>query len=327
MTRIRGIDFDAPGRQLGSIDVVHSDNRHDNGTIPVPIAVLSGGPGPTALLVAGTHGDEYEGQVLLQRLVRELAPQEVQGRLIVLPALNLPAVRDAGRVSPLDGGNLNRSYPGDGQGGPTEQIAHVVSTDLLPLADYALDLHSGGSASVYLPSAFVYDGPCPQALDAKRRAAEALGLPWSFLVPERLEPKSFSTASDEAGVCMIATELAGGGGVTTEVVRAGGAGLHHLLAHWGFVTPDPDNPTAATRWLALDENSAIPTPSRGLFDPIVALADVVDAGALIGWVHPVEELHLASVPVRAPRAGVVAVMRRPPMVELGDHLFHLATQL
>lgn len=327
MTPIRGIDLDAPGRQLGSIDLDHSDNRHDNGIIPVPIALLSGGEGPTTLLLAGTHGDEYEGQVVLQRLVRTLAPEKIHGRLIVLPALNLPAVRAAGRVSPLDGGNLNRSYPGARDGGPTGQVAHAVTTHLLPIADHAVDLHSGGSTSVYLPSAFVYDGPDPDAFAAKRRAAEAMGLPWSFLVPGRFEPRSFSTACDDAAVCMIATELGGGGAVTPAVVEAADRGLHRLLAHWGHLEePGPHEPQTS-RWLRLDLDSAVRTPCRGLFEPTVALGDAVGAGDWIGRVHPIEELHADSIPVIAPRAGVVAIVRRPPLVELGDHLFHLASDV
>lgn len=324
MARIRGIDFDAPGRQLGSVDLSHSDNRHDNGVIPVPIAVLSGGAGPTTLLLAGTHGDEYEGQVVLQRLVRTLTPETLHGRLIVLPALNLPAVRAAARVSPLDGGNLNRSYPGAGDGGPTDQIAHAVTTQLLPIVDHALDLHSGGSTSVYLPSAFVYDGPDGEAFASKKRAAEAMGLPWSFVVPGRFEPRSFSTACDDAAICMIATELGGGGAVTPAVVEAADRGLRRLLAHWGHLDePGPDEPQAS-RWLRVDHDSAVRTPCRGLFEPTVSLGDVVGAGARIGWVHPIEELFSESVPVIAPRSGVVAVVRRPPLVDLGDHLFHLA---
>lgn len=327
MAPIRGIDFDAPGRQLGSIELEHSDNRHDNGVIPVPVAVLSGGPGPTTLLLAGTHGDEYEGQVVLQRLIRRLDPEKVNGRLIILPALNLPAVRVAGRVSPLDGGNLNRCYPGSERGGPTAQIAYVVARQLLPLADNALDLHSGGSTSVYLPSAFVYDGPDPVAFEAKRRAADAMGLPWSILVPAGFEPRSFSAACDDAGVRMVATELGGGGAVSPDVVSAADQGLRRLLAHWGHVEQPGSGPPPSSRWLRLDQESAVQTPSRGLFEPTAALGDAVDVGDPLGWVHPVEELFRESIPVTAPRAGVVAVVRRPPLVELGDHLFHLASNL
>ena len=108
-----GIDFSATGKQLGYGHVVHSDNVHDGSIIPVPVAVISSGPGPVALVVAGTHGDEYEGQILAHELIRELEPGQLNGTVIVVPAANSPAVRAAARVSPIDAGNLNRSYPGN----------------------------------------------------------------------------------------------------------------------------------------------------------------------------------------------------------------------
>lgn len=133
--RIVGIDFAAPGKQLGHLAIVHSDNEHDGAVIPVPIAVISGlngTAGPTILLTAGTHGDEYEGQVLLHELIRGIDPAQVHGRIIVLPSLNLPAVREGRRVSQVDGANLNRALPGNSAGGPTDQIAQIIEGLLLP---------------------------------------------------------------------------------------------------------------------------------------------------------------------------------------------------
>lgn len=328
MSRVlHGVDLGARGRQFGALHLRHSDNRYDNGVVPVPAAVLSGGAGPTALLVAGTHGDEYEGQVVLHRLLRDTPPEEVTGRLIVLPALNLPAVRGAARVSPLDGGNLNRLYPGSPSGGPTQQIAHAVVSGLLPHADLALDLHSGGSTSHYLPSAFVYEGPDPAAWDAKRRLTGLLGMPWAMTVPERFEPGSFSSAADRAGVPMISTELGGGGEVDPLIVEQAVHGLRRVLEGAGVLAPSGRTPSPpATRWIALGEDCAVLTPARGLFEPLARLGSRVAEGELLGRIHPVEELDRASVPVVAHRDGLVAVVRRPPLVELGDCLYHLADE-
>ena len=41
--------------------------------MPVPIAVLNNGEGPRILLTGGNHGDEYEGQVVLTRLIQAVA--------------------------------------------------------------------------------------------------------------------------------------------------------------------------------------------------------------------------------------------------------------
>ena len=85
------------------------------------------------------------------RMVNDLQPKDITGQVIIVPGLNTPAVRASSRVSPLDGKNLNRTFPGDPTGGVTDQIAHYVETELLPLSDAAIDLHSGGKASFFTP--------------------------------------------------------------------------------------------------------------------------------------------------------------------------------
>ena len=81
--------------------------------MPIPIAVIKNGSGPTVLMEGGNHGDEYEGPIILGRMIRELDAAEIQGRLILLPAVNTPAVIAGRRTSPVDGLNFNRAFPGD----------------------------------------------------------------------------------------------------------------------------------------------------------------------------------------------------------------------
>ena len=64
-------------------------------------------------------GDEFEGLSTIMRLVATLDPKDISGQILFLPAFNTPAVAASSRVSPLDGENLNRAFPGDGLGGPT----------------------------------------------------------------------------------------------------------------------------------------------------------------------------------------------------------------
>ena len=47
--------------------------------LPIPVTVLNNGPGRTALVMAGNHGDEYPGQVAILKLARELVPEQVRG--------------------------------------------------------------------------------------------------------------------------------------------------------------------------------------------------------------------------------------------------------
>lgn len=98
----------------------------------IPPTVIRGGAGPTALLTGGNHGDEDEGPIARRQLARELEPGQVAVRVIILPRMNHPAVRAGTRVSPIDGVNMNRCFPGRPDGTVTERIAHYVDSVLVP---------------------------------------------------------------------------------------------------------------------------------------------------------------------------------------------------
>jgi N-alpha-acetyl-L-2,4-diaminobutyrate deacetylase len=141
------VAFDRPGKQHGHLCVPYSYNLGGWANLLIPITVVSNGPGRTALVMAGNHGDEYPGQVAILKLMRELAPEQARGRIILIPTLNQPAARAATRLSPLDGKNLNRCFPGRADGTVTEMIAHYVTTVLFPLADIVIDIHTGGRST------------------------------------------------------------------------------------------------------------------------------------------------------------------------------------
>ena len=77
-------DFDAPGKHCDYVRLPHSVHRSAYGWLPIPIVCINGGEGPTVLLMSGTHGDEYEGQVTLSKLIHQIEPNDIQGRLIIL---------------------------------------------------------------------------------------------------------------------------------------------------------------------------------------------------------------------------------------------------
>lgn len=322
-----GIDFSATGKQLGYGHVVHSDNVHDGAIIPVPVAVISSGPGPVALVVAGTHGDEYEGQVLAHELIRELDPRDLSGTMIIVPAANSPAVRGAARVSPIDAGNLNRSYPGRANGGPTEQVAALIAGELLPRADFVIDMHSGGSNSTYLPCTFIYRGPDEELWREKVRAARLLGLPYVMVVAPMLEPGSLSSAGDLAGIPTISTELSGAGTVDRHALGAMRRGMPQLLAGLGILKDPAAAITAEPQWLELVPESPVTSTAAGLFEPLVDLGEAVRAGQSVARVHFIDELDRQPRLYQARIDGVVGILRRPTLVAPGTHLMHIAPVL
>ncbi len=246
------VDFEASGAQRGFVRLFHSVHRSAYGYIPIPIVVLKNGEGPTALFVSGTHGDEYEGQVALCNLARELEPATISGRVILLPAANLPAALAGTRTSPIDDGNLNRLFPGDAEGSVTEQIAYFIEHELVPRADIVVDLHSGGSSLHYVPSALMMqDDENPARQAGLLAALRAFGSPISYIghaAPGQGALRTTAGAALRHGKLALGTELGGSGTVTSAALRIAEQGLRNVLAHMNIL-PGHSITTGGTRIL------------------------------------------------------------------------------
>ncbi len=311
------IDLEARGRQIGSLHLVHSDDRHAFGHVPVPVAVLSGAPGPTVLLVAGTHGDEYEGQAILLGLIHALEPATLNGRVVVLPGLNRAAIAASRRVSPLDGVNLNRAFLDGAPSGPTRAIAAFVET-LLPSCALVADIHSGGSAAVYADAVLATRTEDRALFAANVAAARATRLPFIQLLVETSSSTSLNSASAAAGVPMVAMELGGGGKTARLSHTRGRDAVLALLIHAGVLVGDL--PAAKQRVVAIRRpHGAVVAPSDGVVEPLVMPGDDVAEGGGVAVLHHWREPHRPPLMLRAAVAGVVLAVAARGRLEPGDH--------
>ncbi|MBT0781468.1 succinylglutamate desuccinylase/aspartoacylase family protein [Paracoccus sp. pheM1] len=327
------LDLDAPGKASGWIDLSHSDDRHDFGVIRSPIGVIAGGEGPTALVVGGNHGDEYEGQLITRRLFEALEPQDVAGRLILVPALNMPAVMARTRVSPLDGGNMNRVFPGATGQGPTRALAGFLNRHLLPRAGLVIDLHSGGGTTNYLDAAYLTLTGDP-AQDRRGAAlARAFGLPWTMVVGLGSTGGDLDSAALAAGCAMISCELGGMAQVSPRSLGHGWNGILNLLAHEGIVAPEATKrlatgPACQTRFVDLGAGGRQVTAMRhALAEPLVELGDEVAEGQPVAKLYDLFDITQAPQVLTAPVAGRVLIRRRNGLVGHGDHLFVIGPEI
>lgn len=321
------LELDAMGKRAGFFDLTHSDDRYAFSAIRSPLGVIRGGEGPTALVCAGNHGDEYEGQIIARRLYHRLNASDLKGRLILAPALNMPAVLTSSRVSPLDGGNLNRSFPGAAFATPTQEIAGFVATQLMPLADIAIDLHSGGTGADYIDCAYFCLSPDRARNFQTRELANAMGLANTMVVPADDTPGDFDGSAHAAGCAMLSCELGGEGKIALRSLEAGWRGVLRVLVHSGVLMERAAKrlgmtPTTGTRFLDMGAKAEyITAQTHGLWEPLVAIDATVHAGQTLALMHNTYRLDAAPQELCATSDGIVVIRRATPIVAPGDHLF------
>ncbi|WP_027803572.1 succinylglutamate desuccinylase/aspartoacylase family protein [Paraburkholderia dilworthii] len=317
------IDFELDGKQTGSLRLPISSDLSAYGWIPIPLVCIKNGDGPTAVLIAGTHGDEYEGQIALLELARSIEPSEVHGRIIILPALNFPAVEAGRRVSPLDEGNLNRLYPGEAHGTATQMIAHYMATVLLPMADLVVDLHSGGRSLDYVPCALVRPFADNDLDDRQMTMLRIFGAPFSCVTDGKGGggDTTLPATAEKLGVPVITAELGGGAMLRSYGKELARLAVLRLLDHIDLrvdgALPQPEQ----TRVMVGGRGGFLYAEAEGLFEPASKPGDEVTAGQHAGYLHSIERPTEAPVGLVFNVSGVVACRRFPTLTRRGDCLY------
>jgi predicted deacylase len=315
------VDFEASGRQVGALHIPHSPHDDAWGSTCIPLAVIANGTGPTVVLTGGNHGDEYEGPIALGELIRDLDPGSIQGRLVILPALNIPAVMAGRRTSPVDGLNLNRTYPGDPAGTLSQQISAFMCDVAYPMADAFIDLHSGGSSLDIMPSAIVEPAPTPEHHRRNVAAVLAFDAPLTVVISNLGETRTSTASSVRAGLTTVGTEMAGGGTVGIDALKICRRGVRNVLAHLGVMEPAIGSALDERERTILEIPGAkgyVFATGDGVFEPFHANGTSVSAG------QPAGRIHFLADPSRAPdelvygQDGIVYGRRQPGRVGPGN---------
>jgi N2-acetyl-L-2,4-diaminobutanoate deacetylase len=311
------VDFERDGVQNGFLRLPYSRDDSAWGTIMIPIAVIRNGSGPTALMTGANHGDEYEGAVALFDLANALRPEDVRGRIIIVPAMNYPAFRAGRRTSPIDGGNMNRAFPGRPDGTVTEKIADYFQRTLLPMADYVLDLHSGGKTLDFVPLAAAHVLSDQDQQSRCFEAMTAFSAPFSLRMTEIDAVGMYDTAAEEMGKVFITTELGGGGTMSPRTLSIARRGVRNFLKHAGVLPGQIEK----ARSLFLDmpgDDCFMFSETDGLVEITVELGGAVRKGDIIARIYPVNRTGRAPIEYRAGLTGILMARHFPGLVQIGD---------
>ena len=317
------IDLDRPGKQQGFLRVPYSHNLGGWANVMIPMTVVAHGAGPTVLVLGGNHGDEYQGQVALMKLARSISQEQVQGRLILIPSLNFPAALASTRLSPIDGMNLNRAFPGDSEGSVTSQIAHYLTHALFPISDAVIDIHSGGRSMEFVPCSHMHVVSDRLQRQAMLEAMLAWNTDFCFLYTDIAGSGLLPVEAESQGKTVVTTELGGGEAIPARVHRIAHDGLVNVLKHLGVLQGTVQTraslglePTILTQ--ALEAKNYLLAPESGIFEICVELGSKVSVDEPLARIHYLERPDREPALIVSPKEGYLLCMRTACKTQQGD---------
>ncbi len=278
----------------------------------IPLTVFVGAEaqqGRGVVAIGATHGDEYEGPVAIKNLLTEIKWEEVSGRVILIPTLNVPAFEAGTRDTPDDGGNLNRAFPGDESGTLTQRFAHFISESVFPNVHVVLDQHAGGRVARFVVCVGFHAVKDPEQQKAMEQTARGFGTRFVNYYQDET-PGLLTSAAERRGKITLGGEYGWGQSINPEGVariRQGILNALHGHEQWKG-SPPAQACTPAEEQILVDFSDRccyLPSPRAGHFEPLCLCGDYVKKGKRIGWVHDFNHIDDPPLAIEAPHDGYV----------------------
>jgi predicted deacylase len=281
-------------------------------------ALIGANSGPQILLIAGVHGDEYEGVAALHDVVDELDPPTLTGCVVIVPVANPQAFQAGTRRNPVDFGDLNRAFPGDPSGTSTQRLAAVLFEEFVLGSDAFLSLHGWSKEATVIPYA---EYPLGEGQVVEKSKAAALHLGMEYLHPYFWPAGTLGDAATRHGIAAVETEVGGMGTITTEGQSIARSIILRFLEFWGAIRPGTAPSKSEELRQKIVDHDDIFAGRAGLFRRAVEIGQQVDKGEILGRTIGLEGR--CQEELLAPRPGIVAILRMNSSVQPGDRLIQL----
>lgn len=325
------IDFDQPGKHHYQV-AFHLDSGWGYSLVPLTVINGSRRSAPAnneargLAAFGGTHGNEWEGQVAVKQLCQELDPDQIAGRVILIPQLSQSACAANQRVSPFDGVNMNRAFPGNPRGTISYRIAHFVKKYVFPRVHVVVDVHAGGREGGFALCTSFHPVSDPAQFDEIRQAAALFDTPFMLIYSSQMASGLLTDEAEAEGKIAIGGEFGFGESVNRRGVLHAFTGIQNVLRHYGLMSGeiervDPVRTHPPLLVDARDLEDYIPCPQDGIWEPLVELGEEVHEGQLIGRLHSFFDQASAPSSLHAHRDGFMIMMCGTAQCRQGSTLF------
>ena len=284
--------------------------------IPEIISVTSQHDGPTVAILAGIHGDEYEGVIAALSLARELPGELLSGTVKIVSPAHPAAWHSCSRISPIDDANLARVFPGYQNGSATEQVAHVITEQVIKHADVLIDLHSAGT-NFDMPFLCGFNAGANSWCQESERLANVFNADFTWHHNGAPNYGRSLTVAYEQEIPAIYVEGHGGRSIRKTDLDGYTAGVRRVLQDLKML---PTAPRAArdTIRVAGDGNTDAGSVASesGYLVTRVKVGDLVSNGDVIAEIIDISGVVLSSL--LAVQNSYVMLLRRDARVHVGD---------
>lgn len=256
------------------------------GEFQLPATVLHGEkPGKTALITAGIHAEEYVGIQSAMELAQRLNMKKIAGTVIIVKVVNREAFElRTGSLCYADGKNLNRVFPGKKEGSWSERLAYAIEKELLSIADYYIDLHSGDSYEQLTPYVYYAGIADSQVVTVSREMAQQADVP--YMVESNVAMGGCYNYAASMGIPSILIERGQMGGWTEEESHSTRRDVRNILCYLGIYRGEKDY----RNYYPLEVKDVCYQAANepGLWYPVKKPGDMIQQGETLGVIKDYE---------------------------------------
>ncbi len=280
--------------------------------IKIPIIIAVGKKrSPIIGLTAAVHGNELNGISVIQRLMHQIDPSELNGTIISIPVVNIPSYLNGVRLF-KEGYDLNRIMPGKQNGDVADVYAFRFVNKVIKKLDYLLDLHTasfGRINSFYIRSDM--SNPKTRQLALLQNA--------DIIVHNPPSDGTLRGAAEELKIPAITIEVGNPSGFQKKIIKSGLEGIHNVLSYLHFI-PDQVEPS--------NKNTVVCSKSYWIYTDLGGLLTVHCELRQ----HLKEGEHIATLrnifgdvikEFYAPQDGIVIGKSINPVNQSGGRILHL----
>lgn len=280
--------------------------------ISIPVIVARGKSDfPILGITAALHGNELNGIPVIQRLFNEIDVAELNGVIIGIPVVNIPAyTRKKRRFN--DGVDLNHIMPGKENGSISQVYAFRLIDKIIKYFDYLLDLHtaSQGRINSYYIRA-----------DMKHPVTRKMALMQNAQIIVHNPPSdgTLRGAAEEMNIPAITLEVGNPNTFQKTLIKSGVEGIHNVLSYLEMTDDKIEEPNIlpiickSSYWIYTKKGGLITVHSKLLEH--LKKGDVIATNRDI-FGNIIEEYF-------APEDGIVIGKSVAPVNQSGGRILHL----